>query len=61
MTTEDYKPAVVNSTYQKHRKPSIYLGDSREDSLKWLKEYEQIVKFNKLNDMMWQANFYFFP
>ena len=45
---------------QQLRSPSTFRRGPREGPLKWLKEYDQVAKFNKWDDMMCVANDYIF-
>ncbi|GFX86359.1 retrovirus-related Pol polyprotein from transposon 17.6 [Trichonephila clavipes] len=51
-TEQEAKPAVATPSLQQWRSPSTFRGVPGEDPLKWLKEYDRVVNFNKGDDMM---------
>ncbi|GFQ87631.1 hypothetical protein TNCT_209021 [Trichonephila clavata] len=52
---EESKPTVVTPTCQQQRSHSTFRGTPEEDSLKWLKEYGRVTKFNNWDDMMYAS------
>lgn len=44
---EETMAVLVTPAYQKLTSLSNFCGDLGEDTLKWLKEYDRVTKFNK--------------